>query len=265
VTHLIEALIRKGQRQLQQTHSNYSLANDFCSKTRELFPQLKELFTQLQTIVPPEEYYRFINFWKNDLQNIVFVLSFIVWLESGQLVQLRDVENELGFPGKVHDNPNSWAIEIEDFLIGISFLPSELARLCVVSVISGDFELPVKIQRFVNDLYNGYRLLNLKNDFIRKRFDSMKYDLKKIEDVNFELAVRGLNKTKQEEIKIEQKSEPIPENTKPEETIIEPELKIEEKPEDPIPEEIVQRLEALKIESQSEVPELKIEVTTSIN
>jgi len=181
---------------MQQIHSNYSGANEICSKTREIFPQLKELFKQLQEIVPPDEYYRFISFWKNNLQTIVFLMAFIVWLETGNMVQLKDVELELGFPGKLKDNPNSWAIEVEDFLTGLSFLPPELARLCVVSVISNDFNLPVKIQTFVNDLYNGYRLLNLKNDFLRKRFDSMKYDIKKIEDVNFEIAVRGLRQEK---------------------------------------------------------------------
>jgi len=200
IVHAIDTLIRKGQRLMQQIHSNYKEANEVCTKTREIFPQLKELFQQLQAIVPNEEYYRFISFWKNNLQTIVFLMAFIVWLESGNLVQLRDVEIEVGFPGKVESNPNSWAIEVEDFLTGLSFLPAELARLCVVSVISNDFSLPVKIQAFVNDLYNGYRLLNLKNDFLRKRFDSMKYDIKKkIEDVNFEIAVRGLRLVKEED------------------------------------------------------------------
>jgi len=202
VVHSIDSLIRKGQRIVQQIHSNYSGAKEVCDKTREIFPQLKELFKQLQSIVPPDEYYRFISFWKNNLQTIVFLLAFVVWLESGELVQLKTCEIELGFPGKINGNPNNWAIEVEDFLTGLSFLPQELARLCVVSVISNDFTLPVKIQSFVNDLYNGYRLLNLKNDFLRKRFDSMKYDIKKIEDVNFEIAVRGLrNQGKEEELK----------------------------------------------------------------
>ena len=59
---------------------------------------------------------------------------------------------------------------------------------------------------------SGFQLLNLKNDFLRKRFDGklmslclsqarlfnttvgIKYDVKKIEEVNFEIALRGLAK-----------------------------------------------------------------------
>ncbi len=43
---------------------------------------------------------------------------------------------------------------------------------------------------------SALQLLNLKNDFLRKKFDSIKYDLKKIEEVNFEIALRGLDKPK---------------------------------------------------------------------
>ena len=38
------------------------------------------------------------------------------------------------------------------------------------------------------------RLLNLKNDGLRKKFDGIKYDLKKVEEVVYDLSIRGLNK-----------------------------------------------------------------------
>ena len=48
------------------------------------------------------------------------------------------------------------------------------------------------IQRFVSDLNSGFRLLNLKNDSLRKRFDALKYDVKKIEEIVYDLSIRGL-------------------------------------------------------------------------
>ena len=42
-----------------------------------------------------------------------------------------------------------------------------------------------------------FRLLNLKNDNLRKKFDGIKYDLKKVEEVVYDLSIRGLNKPKQ--------------------------------------------------------------------
>jgi hypothetical protein len=46
--------------------------------------------------------------------------------------------------------------------------------------------------RFVEELYAGFRLLNLKNDYLRKRYDSIKYDLKKIEEVVYDITIRKL-------------------------------------------------------------------------
>lgn len=56
----------------------------------------------------------------------------------------------------------------------------------------GDYERPLQISRFVADLNAGYRLLNLKNDGLRKRFDALKYDVKKIEEVVYDISIRGL-------------------------------------------------------------------------
>jgi hypothetical protein len=47
-------------------------------------------------------------------------------------------------------------------------------------------------RRFVEELYAGFRLLNLKNDYLRKRYDSIKYDLKKIEEVVYDITIRKL-------------------------------------------------------------------------
>lgn len=38
--------------------------------------------------------------------------------------------------------------------------------------------------------------LNLRNDNLRRRFDSLKYDLKRCEDVVYDLTLRGLGTSK---------------------------------------------------------------------
>lgn len=63
----------------------------------------------------------------------------------------------------------------------------------------GNFEEPIKISTFVKDIFAGFSMvratpctrvlvlngcsqLNLKNDPLRRRYDSLKYDIKKIEE-----------------------------------------------------------------------------------
>ena len=61
-------------------------------------------------------------------------------------------------------------------------------------VTSEDYSRPEKIAQFISSLNSGFRLLNLKNDNLRKKFDGIKYDLKKVEEVVYDLSIRGLNK-----------------------------------------------------------------------
>ena len=72
------------------------------------------------------------------------------------------------------------------------------SRFAVNSVTSADYGRPFKIAAFVAELDAGFRLLNLKNDSLRKKFDGLKYDLKKIEEVVYDLTIRGLKPSTEE-------------------------------------------------------------------
>lgn len=74
---------------------------------------------------------------------------------------------------------------IEEYLHSLISLIEELARLAVNSVTLGDYHRPLEISRFVKDLHAGFQILNLKNDTLRKRSDSVKYNVKKIEGTLF--------------------------------------------------------------------------------
>ena len=80
----------------------------------------------------------------------------------------------------------------------ISRPPRLQSRLAVNSVTAGDYTRPLRISNFINELDSGFRLLNLKNDPLRKRYDGLKYDVKKIEEVVYDLSIRGLTKEPQE-------------------------------------------------------------------
>ncbi len=58
------------------------------------------------------------------------------------------------------------------------------------SVILEDYQRPLAISTFLSDVTAGFRLLNLKNDFLRKKFDSLKYDVKKVEEVVYDVSIR---------------------------------------------------------------------------
>ncbi|KAL8823757.1 MAG: hypothetical protein Q9191_005576 [Dirinaria sp. TL-2023a] len=71
---------------------------------------------------------------------------------------------------------DAFHISIEEYLHALISLIEELARLAVNSVTLGDYERPLQISQFVKDLHAGFQILNLKNDSLRRRSDSIKYN-----------------------------------------------------------------------------------------
>lgn len=67
-----------------------------------------------------------------------------------------------------------------------------MARLAPNAVTMGDYARPVQISKFIKDVHAGFQLLNLKNDALRRRSDGIKYSVKKVEDVVYDLSLRGL-------------------------------------------------------------------------
>ncbi|XP_018008688.1 uncharacterized protein LOC108666347 [Hyalella azteca] len=83
-------------------------------------------------------------------------------------------------------------LDLEDFLIGTLKIGSELARLSVNAVSCENFVLPFRVNKFLRELHAGYTLLQLRNSYLRKTYDELKYSLKKTEDIVYNLSVRGL-------------------------------------------------------------------------
>jgi predicted translin family RNA/ssDNA-binding protein len=93
---------------------------------------------------------------------------------------------------------DAFHITTEEYLLAVTNLTDELSRLAVNAVTLGDRELAVRISAFVKDIHAGFQLLNLKNDILRKRVDSVKYHVKKVEDVVYDLTLRNLIPVKEQ-------------------------------------------------------------------
>lgn len=48
-------------------------------------------------------------------------------------------------------------------------------RYVVNRVTAGDYDCPRKVMNFLTDLHAAFRMLNLRNDFLRKKFDSKSF------------------------------------------------------------------------------------------
>ncbi|KAL6987385.1 hypothetical protein U1Q18_013132 [Sarracenia purpurea var. burkii] len=164
--------------------------NDYeiLEKAEAQIGMLKELFHRLAEILLecPGQYYRYHGDWRSETQSVVSVLAFMHWLETGSLLMHTEAEKKLGL------DDSEFGLDIEDYLIGICFMSNELPRYVVNQVTAGDYDCPRKVLKFLTDLHAAFRMLNLRNDFLRKKFDGMKYDLRKVEEVHYDVKIRGL-------------------------------------------------------------------------
>ncbi|KAG2296425.1 hypothetical protein Bca4012_002076 [Brassica carinata] len=183
----IESATRLIQANLLLVHQSRPIP-EIIEKAKEKIDDLKKFYGRLAEILQkcPGQYYRYHGDWRSETQAVVSQLAFMHWLETGTLLVHAEAEAKLGL------NSLEFGLETEDYLTGICFMSNDLPRYVVNRVTAGDYDCPRKVMNFLTDLHAAFRMLNLRNDFLRKKFDSMKYDLRRVEEVYYDVKIRGL-------------------------------------------------------------------------
>ena len=85
----------------------------------------------------------------------------------------------------------SLGVSAEDYLMGLCDLTGELVRKAIYDVIHKNFNEAEKIKNLVNDIYGEFLKLHLRNGELRKKSDSIKWNLKKLEEVMYDISMKG--------------------------------------------------------------------------
>ncbi|CUS14101.1 unnamed protein product [Tuber aestivum] len=165
----------------------------------EGFKRLRDCIQGLVNIVKDYPYYKYNGIWSRDIQNVAFLVLFRGWLQrsyapgnaENSLLTIEEVGSVLGIPvnSKTEDK---FHLTIEEYLHAVLGLVEELTRLTTNAVTQHDFLRPQMINRFIKDIHSSFQVLNLKNDSLRRRGDGLKYNVKKVEEVNYDLILRNL-------------------------------------------------------------------------
>jgi len=114
---------------------------------------------------------------------------------SGSIkVAEQEYVEALTFLGYVKDDKlvgkNELNVSDENYLAGLCDLTGELVRYAINSAIKEKYEVAVKVKDFVTELYFDLSKFDFRNGELRRKYDSIKYDLKKLEDLVFQLKVK---------------------------------------------------------------------------
>ena len=78
---------------------------------------------------------------------------------------------------------NQLKLDPEFYLMGLIDLTGELVRKAINSAIKGNYSTSVEMRDLVSELYDELLLFDFSGGELRKKFDSVKYDLKKLDDL----------------------------------------------------------------------------------
>ncbi|MCP3686241.1 MAG: hypothetical protein GY861_26650 [bacterium] len=81
-------------------------------------------------------------------------------------------------------------VSAEHYLLGICDLTGELVRRAINMAIKGNKKEALAIKDFVSDVYGELMQFDFRNSELRRKFDGIKYDLKKLEDLALNLKLK---------------------------------------------------------------------------
>ncbi|MBR9699680.1 hypothetical protein GOV09_04445 [Candidatus Woesearchaeota archaeon] len=83
--------------------------------------------------------------------------------------------------------------EFEDpefYLMGLCDLSGELVRKAINSCIKENYPMAVKIRKFLEQMYIELSKFDFRNGELRRKYDGIKYDIRKLDDLVFQLKMK---------------------------------------------------------------------------
>ncbi|KAJ3452948.1 translin [Anaeramoeba flamelloides] len=185
LTEELERVNKRLDSELHKIHLTKPDLPTICENAKQHIPELVKLYSKIFNLIPENEFYRYNYSFAFSYRDTVRYLALITFLKEGRLITKEEILETILDPTTKKNGKGR--IDVQDYLLGLTFLSNELSRFCVNSMRSQNFEICKQINTFLNELNGGFKLLNFKNNTLRRRYDSLKYDLKKVEEVMYDI------------------------------------------------------------------------------
>lgn len=112
--------------------------------------------------------------YKIAIQEYVEALLYYGFLKEGRLLEKEELK-----------------VKGTHYLLGLCDLTGELVRKAVFLAGKGKVDEVIKIKNLVDGIYGELLKFDFREQEIRRKFDSIKYDLRKLEDLVLDLKLKG--------------------------------------------------------------------------
>lgn len=173
-----ENLIGKSNKFIKLTKQViYCLHRDEMREAEVLVKTMKSEFKAISDSIKKHPGLYYSGVYKTIVQEYVEAISYYHFLKEEKLIDYTALK-----------------IDPEHYLLGLCDLTGELVRKAINSAIKGDYDSALKVKEFVSQIYGEFIKVDLRNGEVRRKFDGIKYDLKKLEDLALDIKLKGSQK-----------------------------------------------------------------------
>ncbi|MAG60354.1 hypothetical protein CL619_01070 [archaeon] len=167
-----EELIKKSRDVLKLSKLLiYAVHRDEIQKATEFKTTIETELKQLESIAAHDTKLQYEGSYKIAVQEYVEAILYLDFVQTGEVKVLSNLHPE-------------------HYLLGLADLPGELVRRAVFQASKGNKEAVEKIRDAVDNIYGQFLTLNSRGNELRKKVDSIKYSLNKLQDLVLELKLR---------------------------------------------------------------------------
>jgi predicted translin family RNA/ssDNA-binding protein len=109
-------------------------------------------------------------------------------------VSIQEYVEAMLFYGYVKENRlytrKELNVDTDYYLLGVADLSGELVRKAILDATQKNYDSAIKIKGVVSDIYTLLLQFDIREGELRKKFDGIKYDLRKLEDLCFQLSLK---------------------------------------------------------------------------
>ncbi len=169
-----EELIKKSRDVLKLTKQViYAVHRDDMKEADALVKEMQKQLKLLNEYVKKNQKMYHQGSYKVAIQEYVEAMLYYTYAKDSHLM----TRAELG-------------VETDYYLLGLCDLSGELARKAISAASRGKYQEPFIIKDFLTSIYEELLKFDIRDGELRSKFDGIKYDLKKLEDICFELKIK---------------------------------------------------------------------------
>jgi len=171
-----EALIKKSREVVKESKSLiYSVHRDEMQKASKLKEKIKDDLKRLVALTTKNKDLYFTGSIKIAEQEFVEAVCFYEYVKNNKIPTAKEL-------GVTDDN----------YILGLCDLVGEVTRRSTNLAIKGKFDAAITAKEFVTELYFQLSKFDFRNSEIRRKYDGIKYELKKLESLVLELKLKGM-------------------------------------------------------------------------